>query len=139
VVGAAHQLTRVHWEVSGKPARISEEWERRHAAFHKALTAACGSGRLVQLRAQFFNQTNRYRRLAVAFSKIPRDDRGEHRALTEVALARDAAKAESLIRQHIHRTAEDVRAIYAAQDERLGGESAHRKRRTARAKRQLRR
>ncbi|MCW5770374.1 MAG: FCD domain-containing protein [Rhodospirillaceae bacterium] len=114
VVAAAHQLTRMHWEERERPHQISDEWERRHTAFHEALTAACGSPRLMQLRAQFFNQTNRYRRLAVAFSHTVRDDRGEHATLVEAALARNADKAADLIRKHIMRTAEDVRAIYAA-------------------------
>jgi DNA-binding GntR family transcriptional regulator len=112
VVGAFHRLSRVHWDVPGRPAQISGEWERRHTAFHHALAAACGSARLLQLRAQFFDQTNRYRRLAVAFSKVPRDDRGEHRALMEAALARDADRAVTLIRRHIRKTADAVRAIY---------------------------
>lgn len=114
MVAAAHHLTRMHWEEKDKPHQISDEWERRHTAFHEALTSACGSKRLMQLRAQFFNQTNRYRRLAVAFARAVRDDRGEHAALVEAALARDADRAADLIRKHIMRTAEDVRAIYAA-------------------------
>jgi DNA-binding GntR family transcriptional regulator len=114
VVAAFHHLSRMHWEVPGRPAQISAEWERRHAAFHHALAAACGSERLLQLRARFFNQTNRYRRLSVAYSMVPRDDRAEHRALMEVALARDAERAVALIRKHIRRTADAVRARYRA-------------------------
>lgn len=114
VVGAFHHLSRVHWELPGRPAQISDEWERRHTAFHHALAAACGSARLLQMRAQFFNQTNRYRRLSVAFSKVPRDDRGEHRALMDAALARDADRAVALIRKHIRKTADVVRSIYGA-------------------------
>jgi DNA-binding GntR family transcriptional regulator len=104
----------VESELPGRVPRLSGEWERRHTAFHQALTAACGSSRLTQLRAQLFNQTNRYRRLVVAFSKVRRDDRREHRALMEAALARDAERAVALIHQHIRRTADLVRAIYGA-------------------------
>jgi DNA-binding GntR family transcriptional regulator len=114
VVAAFHHLSRLHWEAPGRPRQISPEWERRHTAFHHALAAACGSARLLQLRAQFFNQTNRYRRLSVAVSSPPRDDRAEHRALMEATLARDAERAAMLIRKHIRRTAEAVRAIYGA-------------------------
>ncbi|MGH7006092.1 MAG: hypothetical protein ACREIP_19285, partial [Alphaproteobacteria bacterium] len=49
-----------------------------------------------------------------AYSKVPRDDRGEHRALMDAALARDAARAVALIHKHIRRTADLVRAIYGA-------------------------
>jgi GntR family transcriptional regulator, carbon starvation induced regulator len=112
VVAAFHHLSRLHWEAPGRPRHISDEWERRHTAFHHALASACGSARLLQLRAQFFNQTNRYRRLSVASSRPPRDDRSEHKALMEAALARDADRAVALMTKHIRKTAEAVRAIY---------------------------
>ncbi len=114
VVGAFHHLSRVAAEVPGRTRQISADWELRHTAFHQAMAGACGSSRLLQLRAQFFNQTNRYRRLAVAYSQVPRDDRGEHRALMDAALARDADRAVALIHKHIRRTADLVRAIYGA-------------------------
>jgi GntR family transcriptional regulator, carbon starvation induced regulator len=112
VVAAFHHLSRMHWEVPGRPRQLSDEWERRHTAFHHALASACGSARLLQLRAQFFNQTNRYRRLSVASSRVPRDDRSEHKALMDAALARDAERAVALMTKHIRKTAEAVRAIY---------------------------
>jgi DNA-binding GntR family transcriptional regulator len=114
IVAAFHHLSRLHWEIPSRPRQISDEWERRHTAFHYALASACGSVRLLQLRAQLFNQTNRYRRLAVAFSRVPRDDRSEHKALMDAALARDAERVVALIRKHIRKTAETVRAIYGA-------------------------
>ena len=113
VVGTFHHLSRFVWRQPGKPHQISAEWEKRHAAFHHALAAACGSARLLRLRAQFFDQTNRYRRLSVSVSRAPRDDRAEHRALKEAALARDADRAVALMQKHIRRTAEMVRALYA--------------------------
>jgi DNA-binding GntR family transcriptional regulator len=113
VVGAFHHLSRLHWEAPGRPGQVSDDWERRHTAFHHALASACGSERLLRLRAQFFNQTNRYRRLSVTL-KVPRDDRGEHRAIMEAALARDTERAVALVRRHIRRTADAVRAVYGA-------------------------
>lgn len=114
IVAAFHHLSRVNSELPGRVPRLSDDWEKRHTAFHQAMAAACGSSRLMQLRAQFFNQTNRYRRLVVAHSKVPRDDRGEHRALMDAALARDADRAVALIHKHIRHTADLVRAIYGA-------------------------
>ncbi len=114
VVAAFHHLSRVNSELPGRVPRLSDDWEGRHTAFHQAMAAACGSARLMQLRAQLFNQTNRYRRLVVAYSKVPRDDRGEHRALMDAALARDAERAVALIHKHIRHTADLVRAIYGA-------------------------
>ncbi len=114
IVAAFHHLSRVNSELPGRVPRLSDEWERRHTAFHHAMAAACGSARLMQLRAQLFDQTNRYRRLVIAYSKVPRDDRGEHRALMDAALARDAERAVALIHRHIRHTADLVRAIYGA-------------------------
>lgn len=111
IVGAFHHLSRLGSQTTGKPHRISADWERRHAAFHHALAAACGSARLLRLRAQLFDQTNRYRRLSVSEGGARRDDLGEHRALMEAALARDADRAVALMQRHIRRTAETVRAM----------------------------
>jgi DNA-binding GntR family transcriptional regulator len=128
VVGAFHHLSRFVWRTPGQPHQISAEWEKRHAAFHHALSAACGSARLSRLRAQFFDQTNRYRRLSVSVKRAPRDDRAEHRALMEATLARDADRAVALMQRHIRRTAELVRGLYARTPSAVRTKSATRSR-----------
>ncbi|MCR6628694.1 MAG: FCD domain-containing protein [Magnetospirillum sp.] len=80
-------------------------WEDANRIFHQALTAACPARRLLHFAGQLYLQHERYRRLSTARPHSLRDVAGEHRALHEAALARDADRAERLLADHIQRTA----------------------------------
>lgn len=80
-------------------------WIAAHEGFHAALVAACPSHRLLATRSLLYAQSERYRRLSVAFS-VERDVETEHRQLMDVALARDVRKAQQLLEAHIKGTAE---------------------------------
>jgi DNA-binding GntR family transcriptional regulator len=85
--------------------RVSEGWAAAHAAYHAALTGACDSPWLLRLRELLFAQSERYRRLSVPMADVDRDLDREHRDLMEAVLARDVARAKSLIAQHLALTA----------------------------------
>jgi len=98
------------------PARagdvLSDSWERDHAALHVALLSACGSPILLRFHTALFEQSERYRRLAVAYGQPARDIHREHEALARVALARDAERACALLVEHIAATTDRVLAAH---------------------------
>lgn len=102
IVGSLHELGKR--AKIGPDGLVDDEWERRHHAFHDALTAASGSVWLQRFRSQLYDQADRYRRLAVHYMRTPRDDLAEHQELANAVLARDAEAAPFLIRRHLDRT-----------------------------------
>lgn len=81
------------------------DWIAAHEGFHTALVAACGSQRLLATRALLYDQSERYRRLSLAFS-VERDVESEHRELMQAALDRNVRRAQHLLEAHIKATAE---------------------------------
>lgn len=81
------------------------DWIAAHDGFHTALVAACRSRRLLAIRSLLYDQSERYRRLSLAFS-VERDVESEHRRLMEAALDRDVRTSQDLLEAHIKATAE---------------------------------
>jgi GntR family carbon starvation induced transcriptional regulator len=104
VVGAYHRLSRVEEKLAEDPAAVSDEWEERNREFHQALAAACPSRWLDRLSATMYQQSERYRRIAVSLRTVPRDVHAEHKAILEATLNRDADLACRLLAEHINRT-----------------------------------
>lgn len=102
IVAALHELAKRN--KIGPEGLVDDEWERRHHAFHDALTAACGSEWLQRFRSQLYDQADRYRRLAVQYLRAPRDDLGEHKEIAAAVLARDVEGSTYLIRRHLDLT-----------------------------------
>lgn len=109
VVAAFHRLSRVEERLGGGVTPdVADEWEERNRAFHDALLAGCGSKWLHHFRNMLYSQSERYRRLALASSAIPRDIHAEHQAICRAALDRDADTACRLTAEHIDRTLQAV-------------------------------
>jgi DNA-binding GntR family transcriptional regulator len=89
----------------------STDWNIAHAGFHEALTSACDSPVLMEIRQKLFDRSQRYRRLAAAIRTYPRSNPHEHREIMEAALAGESERACALIEQHIRRTADDATMI----------------------------
>lgn len=95
----------------GGPAQSARAlaWEQAHRAFHDALNSACGSPWLIRLLGQLTDHAKRYRQQrlmsAVSAAALQRQADAEHRALMEAVLARDAARAVSLMHEHLEGTA----------------------------------
>ena len=102
VLAAAHRLSRVPPRV-GRDLDAILAWVARHAEFHAALVSACGSRRLLDLHAQLYEQSERYRGLS-AHADHDRDVDGEHQAIVDAALARDADRLVDLMVTHIRAT-----------------------------------
>ena len=87
-----------------------------------ALVAACDSPWLLRLRDMLYAQSERYRSLSVPLARAPRDVNGEHKALMDAVLARDATRAHALIEAHLRATMDIVLAGKDAIDE-LGADA----------------
>ena len=87
--------------------RISRAYEEQHRRFHDALISACSSDWTKTFHTTLHHHSERYRKLVVSYyaDSHVRDILGEHRALMEAALRRDADLATRLITQHIDDTA----------------------------------
>jgi DNA-binding GntR family transcriptional regulator len=101
VIVAGHRLVRASSSV--EPHAPHAEWVDRHMEFHAALVSACGSRRLLDLHAQLYEQSERYRGLS-ARVESHRDVTAEHQALVDAALDRDADGLVGLMTDHIRAT-----------------------------------
>ena len=108
LVSAFHRLSKASLRDAREPRFLSETWETRHREFHRALVAACGSPRLLQLRDTLYDQSDRYRRLAVASKYDERDIFSEHKGIFDAAIRRDADAACRLLEAHLDLTAKIV-------------------------------
>jgi DNA-binding GntR family transcriptional regulator len=101
VVGSMHRLSRTPYWAEGNDRRLSDEWAAAHNAFHEALVSGSDSAWRARIRSALYQQSERYRRLSVPVLPSVRDVEGEHRAISDVALARQAARACELMREHL--------------------------------------
>jgi DNA-binding GntR family transcriptional regulator len=109
LLGAFHRLSHLRKiERAAPTAMVSAAWFGEHRSFHTALVAACGSPKLMGIRAALFDQAERYVALSI-ISKFPtRNDIDEHEQIMRAALARNVARATQLNSAHVARTAERV-------------------------------
>lgn len=106
VVSSFHRLTSVESRLDSGPAELSGEWERENRGFHQALIGNCGSEWLLRFIATLAEQSERYRRQAVAAQAIPKETLlREHRAIFDAAMARNAGLATELLKVHIQNSA----------------------------------
>src|SRR5271166_3486068 len=106
LVAAWHRLSKISERLPEDPQAL-EQWAAAHAAFHLALVAACGSNKLLQIRSQLYQQSERYRRYSgVVFRE--RDVSAEHQRIFDATIARDTAAATEAIAEHLRLTAEII-------------------------------
>jgi len=102
IVASHHALARI--PLSADDSVLDEEWPIRHREFHSALLTGCGSPRLIAVTSALRDSAELYRRWYWALTDDhARDLAAEHRRLKELALARDAGAAVSLLAEHIKR------------------------------------
>ncbi len=102
-----HRLAQQPSRDRADTRRISDAYKQQHRRFHDALIAACTSDWLKRFHATLHHHSERYRELVVSANPAAhvRDILGEHRAMMDAALARDADRAVALVRDHIGTTA----------------------------------
>jgi len=116
LLGAFHRLSRQKKIDKPGEGGINPEWSRQHRAFHDTLVAACGSPTILAIRAGLFDQVERYVALSIRSKLAPRNDHAEHEQIMRAVLARDAARAVELNREHIERTLQKVAKALAASE-----------------------
>ncbi|HEX3930846.1 MAG TPA: GntR family transcriptional regulator [Nocardioides sp.] len=108
VIASHHRLSRTPQWADEQSQTVTEDWARAHAQFHAALLSACTSPRLVEMAASLRETAELYRRWSSTFnaSRLRRDVAGEHQALMQAALDRDADLCSRLAGEHINKTTE---------------------------------
>ncbi|RDK10794.1 hypothetical protein DN412_09135 [Cupriavidus lacunae] len=112
MLASGHRIS----DAAGDPPADDEQLEERHYEFHRSLISACGSRWLLDLSAQLYAQTERYRRPSLRdrrYFKLERDVATEHRQLLDAAVARDAGHAAGLLARHYRETGRIVKQILA--------------------------
>jgi DNA-binding GntR family transcriptional regulator len=104
IVASFYRLSKVEERLAEDPHGPLSEFETRNREFHSALIAACPSRWLHHLNGLLFQQSERYRRMAIEKRTIPRDVHAEHKAIVDATLARDTERACKLTAEHIERT-----------------------------------
>jgi GntR family transcriptional regulator, carbon starvation induced regulator len=104
IVAAFYRLSKTEERLREDPAGASTEFEERNRDFHRALIAACPSAWMHRLHALLYQQSERYRRLAVVRRTMPRDVHAEHQGILDATLARDSDLACKLLGEHIERS-----------------------------------
>ena len=114
LVAAHHRLANTPMASADDPALLSDEWMHAHNDFHAATMSGCGSPRLVEMAASLGESAAIYRHFSQRHDVGKRDIAGEHRAIFEATLAREADLACRLHTEHIRRTAEIVTQALAS-------------------------
>ena len=109
LVSAFHKLSLAEERLHTDAAGTFDEWEERNRQFHEALVGACRSAWLRKLRAQLYQQAERYRRLSAVKGPPPVEVHEEHRNIFNAVMARDIAKVKVLLSAHIRRALTVIR------------------------------
>lgn len=104
IVLAPYRLSSVPRSKSADKFVFNSEWEVFHKAFHMALIAACGSTIMLRYCDELYEQNIRYRALSDRAAFPDRDLVGEHEAIKEATLARNADLAVQRLFGHYTET-----------------------------------
>jgi DNA-binding GntR family transcriptional regulator len=100
VVAAHYKLAVMEQRMLAGDLDETKLWKRYDREFHQCLIEACGSQTLLDLYKGVFDQYLRYQMVAVVFrGEIAA---GEHKALLDCALTRDAERACGVLTQHVN-------------------------------------
>jgi GntR family transcriptional regulator, carbon starvation induced regulator len=110
IVAAYYRLGLAEKRVARGEVEAALDWEARNRDFHDALVGACDSQWLMRLRALLYDHSTRYRSYSLSTGALRHDSSLEHQLLHAAALARDAEKACTLIKQHFFATFETYRS-----------------------------
>jgi DNA-binding GntR family transcriptional regulator len=104
VIAARHRLSKTFRAFGGQ---VTTEWTSAHDEYHHALVSACGSPRLLQIRLQLYEKSERYRKLELSLPRN-RDPEDEHAKIVDAVLARDVPRATRLMAAHISITSKNI-------------------------------
>ena len=110
IVAALHHLRLCVERTPEQMQEGSEEFDRLHKAFHRALLAGCGSARLLALHDDLYMQAYRYRRVMMRRVETPEWFLAEHQGLADIVIARRAEPAVERLSHHLRHT---ITMVYA--------------------------
>jgi GntR family carbon starvation induced transcriptional regulator len=102
------QIVAAHYRLANTPMTADEsglltyDWIHAHSEFHAVILSGCASGRMQDITRSLSDQAELYRRWSLPLA--PRDLPGEHAAIMDATLARDAGRAVAALTAHIERT-----------------------------------
>ena len=99
VVAAHHKLAVLERRMLAAEATDPLPWKHYDREFHHALIAACGSTALLETYAAAYDRFLRYQMVAVVFRGAIAA--AQHAGLLDCALARDAGRAQDILRAHV--------------------------------------
>lgn len=108
VLSTHHKLTACPVADADDPGRLSEAWAKLHEEFHHTVLAGCDNPWLIRIASELRASAELYRRWSVPLGdhSSARDIAGEHRALADAVLIRDAEAATRVLERHISLTTE---------------------------------
>lgn len=109
ILSALHQLRRHIERVGIKFREGADDFDALHKGFHTSLLQACGSMRLLAAHSDLYDQAYRYRRLMMRGFDSGERFAEVHRELAERVIARDGAKAQAMLAEHLEST---LRFVY---------------------------
>ncbi len=102
------QIVAAHYRLANTPMTADEsglltyDWIHAHSEFHAIILSGCPSGRMRDITRSLSDQAELYRRWSLPLA--PRDLPGEHAAIMDATLSRDANRAVAALSAHIERT-----------------------------------
>jgi GntR family transcriptional regulator, carbon starvation induced regulator len=102
VVAAHYRLANTPMTTHDEPIQVSYEWIRVHSDFHSTILSASGSPRMRDITRSLSDAAELYRRRSIPLAE--RDLPGEHAAIMQATLARDADGAVAALTAHIEQT-----------------------------------
>lgn len=114
VIASHHTLRRTPLFTSDDPDRPNERWISAHRGFHASMLAGCGSQRLLAIATSLRETTEVYRQWSLPLGgDRDRDIAGEHQAILDATVAREAERAVALCVAHIEHTTEALLRCFA--------------------------
>lgn len=107
VMRALHLVNRTERDAA-RPETL-EAWEGAHRAFHLTLISGCAMPTLLAFCSMLLNLNDRYRRTFLRRTSGDRNVMMEHSEIAQAGVARDADYACERLREHLARTATNLR------------------------------
>ncbi len=98
-----------------KDVKSLDAWERAHRDFHLTLIQGCKMPMLINFCDILHNLNDRYRRIFLIERGGDRNVAAEHNDIALAAVARDSDVACDRLREHIHRTGNNLKSILSGQ------------------------
>lgn len=99
IIAAHHRLYRMEQRINSGDMTALQHWRLFDGEFHVALIAACHSEQLLNIHRVVFDKYLRYQfRVLTNRGEIASQ---QHKQMLDAALARDAAAAKAILRDHI--------------------------------------